>query len=85
MGIFCAYIDPAIHSIIIPAIFALSFIAFLWAVFYYAIAGEYDEYAREMSKGLMLWSIMAFLFMAALWGLVEWAYSLAGIGSGVCG
>lgn len=84
-GVFCSFVDPAIHALILPVIFCASFIAFVWAVFYYAIAGEYDEFAREMAKGLMLWSIMAFIVMAALWGIVEWIYSMVGVGSMMCG
>lgn len=83
-GVFCAYIDPAIHGIIIPTIFVFSFVSFLWAIFYYAIEGEYDEFAREMAKGLMLWSIMAFIVMVVIWQLVEVVYEWAGIGSGMC-
>lgn len=83
-SVFCGFIDPAIHVVLIPAIFTISFIAFLWAVFYYAIAGEYDEFAREMAKGLMLWSIMAFLVMAAIWGVIEVVYGWLGISSGMC-
>ena len=84
MGAFCAYIDPAIHSVLIPIVFASSFIAFLWGVFYYALAGEYDEFAREMAKGLMLWSVIAFIVMVVLWGLIEWVYSTLGVGSAMC-
>ena len=83
-GLFCGFIDPAIHVVLIPAVFTISFIAFLWAVFYYAIAGEYDEFAREMAKGLMLWSIMAFLVMAAVWGAIDVIYGWLGISSGMC-
>ena len=83
-GIFCGFIDPALHGFLIPALFSASFVAFLWAMFYYAIAGEYDEFAREMSKGLMLWAIFAFIFMIVVWGIVEWVYSAAGVGSAIC-
>jgi hypothetical protein len=82
-GIFCSLIDPGIHGVLIPLLFCASFIAFMWGVFFYALHGEYDEYAREMSKGLMLWSIFAFLFMAAVWGIVEWIYGAVGVGSAI--
>lgn len=82
--LFCQYIDPGLHGILIPLIFTASFVAFLWAVAYYAFEGEYDEYAREMSKGLMLWSILAFLFMVVVWGILEVIYDYAGLSSAVC-
>lgn len=84
-GIFCGVIEPALSGILIPVIFSVSFIAFLWAVFYYAIAGEYDEYARDMAKSLMLWGILAFLFMVIVWAMVGVVYDWVGVNPAMCG
>jgi|GEM_PF-1612998 len=84
MGIFCAYIVPGINGILIPLLFLASFVSFTWGVFHYAIVGEYDEFAREMSKGLMLWSILAFIFMVIVFGIAGFAYDAVGLSAAIC-
>lgn len=60
-----------INSVLVPLVFALAFIVFIWGVFQYFIAGGHDEEKREQGKSLMLWGIIGFFVMVSVWGLVN--------------
>ncbi len=60
-----------INTVLVPLIFALAFIVFLWGVFQYFIAGGSDEEAREKGKSLMIWGLIGFFVMVSVWGLVN--------------
>jgi len=60
-----------INSVLVPVIFALAFIVFLYGIAraYIFSRGEPDE----VSKGhqLILWGVIGFVVMVSLWGLVN--------------
>ena len=60
-----------INSVLVPLIFAIAFVVFLWGVFQYFIAGGHDEEKRDTGKSLMLWGIIGFFVMVSVWGLVN--------------
>ncbi|MES2994786.1 MAG: hypothetical protein V4681_02015 [Patescibacteria group bacterium] len=60
-----------INSIVVPLIFALAFIVFIWGVFIYFIAGGHDEEKKESGKSLMLYGLIGFFVMVSVWGLVN--------------
>ena len=60
-----------INNALVPLVFAIAFIVFIWGVFQYFIAGGADEEKRETGKSLMLWGIIGFFVMASVWGLVN--------------
>ena len=60
-----------INNILVPVIFALAFIIFIWGVFQYFIYGGHDEEAKEKGKSLMLWGLIGFFVMVSVWGLVN--------------
>ena len=60
-----------INTVLVPLIFALAFIVFIWGVFQYFIFGGHDEEKRETGKSLMLWGIIGFFIMVSVWGLVN--------------
>lgn len=60
-----------INSTLVPLIFALAFVVFLWGVFQYFIAGAADEEKREGGKSLMIYGLIGFFVMVSVWGLVN--------------
>lgn len=60
-----------INSVLVPLIFALAFIVFLWGV-YKAYILSHGE-AAEVSEGhkLILWGVIGFVVMVSLWGMVN--------------
>ncbi len=60
-----------INNTLVPLIFALAFVVFLWGIFKAFIFGGGDETKREEGKQLMLYSIIGFLVMVSLWGIVN--------------
>lgn len=60
-----------INAVLVPLIFALAFIVFIWGVFQYFIAGGHDEEKREKGRGLMMYGLIGFFVMVSVWGLVN--------------
>ncbi len=60
-----------INTVLVPLIFALAFIVFIWGVFQYFILGGSNEESREKGKGLMIWGLIGFFVMVSVWGLVN--------------
>jgi len=71
VGSLATSIINLINSVLVPLVFAIAFIVFLWGVFQYFIAGGHDEEKRETGKSLMLWGIIGFFVMVSVWGLVN--------------
>ncbi|MBP9816994.1 MAG: hypothetical protein KBD05_03130 [Candidatus Pacebacteria bacterium] len=66
-----ALVLTVINDILVPVVFAIAFIVFIWGVFRYFIAGKQDEESREKGKSLMLWGLIGFFVMVSVWGLVN--------------
>lgn len=60
-----------INSTLVPLVFAIAFLIFLWGVFKYFILGGADEGKREEGRQLMLYAIIGFVLMVSIWGIVN--------------
>lgn len=60
-----------INNILVPLLFAVAFIVFLWGIFKAYILNAGDEAGREQGHKLVLWGIIGFVVMLSLWGLVN--------------
>lgn len=60
-----------INNILIPVLFAVAFIVFLWGAFDAFILGANNGEAKDKGKNLMLWGLIGFFVMISLWGLVK--------------
>lgn len=60
-----------INTVLIPIIFAISFVAFLYFVFKYFILGATNEAERKKGLPYVLWSLLALFVMISVWGLVQ--------------
>ncbi|MFA5999586.1 MAG: hypothetical protein WC783_01200 [Candidatus Paceibacterota bacterium] len=64
------YITRIINNSVIPLIFALAVMMFVWGVVQFIIHSE-DEAKKESSKQLMIWGIIGLTVMVGVWGLVS--------------
>jgi len=69
-----------INSSLVPFIFALAFLVFIWGVAQYFIFSRGSEDGQEKGKDLMLWGIIGFFVMVAIWGIVNLLVSGSGLG-----
>lgn len=68
--ILASFID-IINTVLVPLVFALAFLMFLWGMFVTFILGGSDEGKQSEGKALMLYSILAFVVMVCIWGIVN--------------
>lgn len=60
-----------INDVLVPLVFAIAFIVFIWGVFSYFIAGKQDEKAQEKGRNLMLYGLIGFFVMVSVWGVIN--------------
>ncbi len=60
-----------INNVIVPVLFAIAFIVFLWGAFSTFILGANSEEVKEKGRNLMLWGLIGFFVMVSIWGLVN--------------
>lgn len=68
---FVGKITTFINSTLIPLIFGIALLVFLWGVFQYFILGGGDTEKQEQGKQLMLYAIGGFVVMVSVWGIVN--------------
>ena len=66
-----SFIINTINNVIVPVLFAVAFIVFLWGAFKTFILGATSEEVKEQGKNLMLWGLIGFFVMVSIWGLVN--------------
>ena len=60
-----------INNTLIPFVFALALLVFIWGLVRYFIFGGANEEKRKEGQQLMLWGIIGFFVMVSVWGLVN--------------
>ena len=60
-----------INTVLVPVLFAVAFIVFLYGAFKTFIIGANSEEVTEQGKNLMLWGLIGFFVMVSIWGLVN--------------
>lgn len=60
-----------INGALVPAIFAIAFLVFVWGVFKAFILGGHQQEKREEGRQLIIWSIVGFVVMLSVWGIVN--------------
>ncbi len=71
-----------INTVLVPLVFALAFLMFLWGMFKTFILGGSDEGKQTEGKQLMMYAIIGFVVMVALWGIVNLLLGEFGISAG---
>lgn len=68
---FIKNITVFMNDTLVPFIFAIAFLVFLWGMFKTFILGGSDEDKQEEGKHLMMYAIAGFVVMVSLWGIVN--------------
>lgn len=74
----CSIIS-VINGLLVPVLFAIAFIVFLWGVYKYFIFGAANETEREEGKKFVLWGVIGFVVILSVWGLVGLVGSTFGL------
>ncbi len=69
-AIIVSFID-FINNVLVPLVFAVAFIIFLFGVFRYMIAGADNPEKRATGGQIILYSVIGFAVMMSVWGLVN--------------
>jgi hypothetical protein len=75
-------IPKFIDSVLVPLVFALAFIAFLWGVYTYFIQGAASDEQRETGRKFVMWSIIGFVIMLSLGGIILLLQNSLGLNPG---
>lgn len=76
-----SFIINTINNVIVPVLFAVAFIVFLWGAFRTFILGANSEDVKEDGKNLMLYGLIGFFVMVSIWGLVNILTGTVGFGN----
>jgi hypothetical protein len=66
-----SFIINTINNVVVPVLFSVAFIVFLWGAFQVFIVGANSEEVKEKGKNHMLWGLIGFFVMVSVWGLVN--------------
>ena len=82
---FSGYVNGIIgllNTVVVPVIFALAFLAFVWGVVNYFFLGGTDEKKRGEGRQFVFWGLLGMLVLFSVWGLVNLLLSTLGIKPG---
>ncbi len=71
LGNYLLQIVTFIDVYVVPLIFALAFIVFIWGVYSSFIAGATSEEKRQEGQKLVMYGLIGFFLMFSVWGLVN--------------
>ncbi|MFA6408265.1 MAG: hypothetical protein WCW36_02205 [Candidatus Paceibacterota bacterium] len=66
-----SFIINTINNVLVPVLFAVAFIVFLYGAFETFIIGAGSDSVKEKGRNLMLWGLIGFFVMVSVWGLVN--------------
>jgi Kef-type K+ transport system membrane component KefB len=59
-----------INTVLVPVLFAIAFLYFIYGVYKYFILGAANDKERENGRSFVLWSVIGFAVILSVWGLV---------------
>ncbi len=69
----------AVDAVVVPAIFGLVFLVFVWGIVKYFFLHSDDETKRAEGRNFALWGLIGMLVLFSVWGLVNLLLSTLGI------
>jgi len=73
-------ITSFISSVVLPLLFAIGFLVFVWGMIKFFIIGASNDDAKASGKSLILYSLAAFIIIFAFWGIVNIFVNGIGLG-----
>ena len=70
-----------INGILVPTLFAVAFIVFLWGIFQFYIFEGQDIEGQRKGHFLMLWGLIGFAVMFSIWGMINIIVATFGLNS----
>jgi hypothetical protein len=72
-----------LNTVVVPLVFALAFIVFIWGIFQaFILNGANDEKRKEGAK-FALWAVIGFVIMISVWGIVNIAKTVLPTGDNI--
>jgi len=68
-----------LNTVVVPVIFALSFLVFVWGVVNYFFLHGGEEAKREEGRMFILWGLIGLVVLFSVWGFVGILLSTLGI------
>ena len=68
-----------LNTVVVPVIFALAFLVFVWGVVNYFFFSEADENKRVEGRQFILWGVIGMVVLFSVWGLVNLLLSTLGL------
>lgn len=81
-GTFISGIISIINEYLIPLAIAVAVLVFIYGIFQYFILGGADEDKRKAGSQLMLYAIIGFVAIVALWAIVAFVAAAFGFEAG---
>lgn len=67
-----------INTVIVPVIFALAFLVFIWGLFKF-VRDAGDDTKRAEGRQFILWGLLGLVLLFSVWGFVNLLLSTLGI------
>jgi hypothetical protein len=71
LSLYLNYVTCIINNSVIPILFALATVLFIWGVIKFFFINVDEEAKRAQGKQFMIWGIVALAVMLSMWGLVN--------------
>ena len=68
-----------LNTVVVPVIFALAFLAFVWGMVNYFFFNAGDETKRAEGRAFILWGLLGMVILFSVWGFVNLLLSTLGI------
>ncbi len=68
---FVQHILSFINQVVVPFIFAITFLTFIWGIFNYFFLGSDDTGKQEKARSFMLYGLLGMVVLFSVWGRVS--------------
>lgn len=74
------YLMYLVNTTIVPIIFGITFVVFLWGMVNYYFLDTGDAQKRTNAHSFMLWGIIGMVLLFSIWGIIHLALRVLYIG-----